>query len=138
MSTKYPWIPKEYYPAVMGACSYIRSTGWFNKAISYYAKKYNVDKDSLENYVRERQGAGQKIKGSSRRNYKYYWFKYVALDDWDNPYFGTGIYKATNRKNAINQISDGFVQIDEEVVFDTEAEAEEYATEWTAKNANNR
>ena len=41
---KYPYIKggKAMVAAVLGACSYIRETGYFNRAVTYYANKYNV------------------------------------------------------------------------------------------------
>ena len=74
MAYKYPYISdKNMYAAVMGACSYIRETGWFNKAVAYYAKKYHVDQDELAKHIRARQGAGQKANNDSNRR-KYSWF----------------------------------------------------------------
>lgn len=74
MEYKYPYISdKNMYAAVMGACSYIRKTGWFNKAVAYYAKKYRVDQDELEKHIRARQGAGQKANNANNRR-KYSWF----------------------------------------------------------------
>ena len=68
---KLPYIPdKRLYAAVMGACSYIRETGWFNKATSYYADKYGVNVEDVRKYVRIAQGNGQK-QGEKR---KYHWF----------------------------------------------------------------
>ena len=73
---KYPYIPKEYYPAVMFACKMIRENGYFNKAIKTASDYYDVDADKVEAYVRKRQGAGQKGK---TRKYKYY-VVYGAMD----------------------------------------------------------
>lgn len=68
---KYPYIAnKRMYCAVMGACKWIRESGYFNKAVSYYADKYGVDADELAKHIRARQGAGQK--GKKRGTYKYY------------------------------------------------------------------
>ena len=68
---KLPFIPdKKMYAAVMGACSYVRDTGYFNKATQYYADKYDVDVDEVRKYVRIAQGNGQKQ--AAKR--KYYWF----------------------------------------------------------------
>ena len=66
---KYPYIPKEYYPAVMYACSLIRKYHTFNMAIKTAAKEYDVDEVTLEKHVRKRQGAGQK---GTTRKYRYY------------------------------------------------------------------
>ena len=75
MAYRYPYIPdKTMYAAVMGACSYIRDTGYFHKAIRYYADKYNVDEDELERHVRERQGAGQRAKNREKPKRRYKWF----------------------------------------------------------------
>lgn len=69
---KYEYIPdKKMYAAVMGACAYIRNTGWFNKAVNYYADKYNVDADQLAEHIRRRQSVGQK---ASTKKRKYYWY----------------------------------------------------------------
>ena len=59
---KYPWVPREYFPAMMGALKMIRETGYFNKAVSYYSGKYNVDPNTLVKYIKERQGIEQKDK----------------------------------------------------------------------------
>lgn len=68
---KYPYIAnKKMYCAVMGACKWIRESGYFNKAVKYYADRYGVDADELAKHIRERQGAGQK--GKKRGAYKYY------------------------------------------------------------------
>lgn len=90
---KYPFIPREYYPAVMGACKMIRETGYFNKAVSFYADKYNVDRDELEKHIRARQSAGQKGKKSnnSGRKYKYFivvetcWCEADGVTSYSNP-----------------------------------------------------
>ena len=70
---KYPFIKggKAMVAATLGACSYIRDTGYFNKAISYYADKYNVDPKKLEENVRARQAAGQRASKAKR---VYHWF----------------------------------------------------------------
>ena len=63
---KYPYIPRDYYPAVIQACKMIRETGWFNKAVSYYARQYDLDETELAFHIRKRQAAGQK--GKRRTN----------------------------------------------------------------------
>lgn len=69
---KLPYIKdKKMYAAVMGACSYVKSTGWFNKATQYYADKYSVDVEEVKRYVRIAQGNGQKCSKIKRR---YFWF----------------------------------------------------------------
>lgn len=101
--TKYPYIPdKKMYAAVMGACKWIREEGYFNKAVSYYAEKYNVDPDELAKHIRARQSAGQK--GKTGRTYKYY-----LVDKREQSYGETHYYnapviiKATSAKNAERQ-----------------------------------
>ena len=119
MAYKYPYIAdKKMYAAVMGACSYIRDTGYFNKAVSYYADKYGVDAAELEAHIRKRQGAGQKGK---TRQYKYYVI--VALRDyyeggdegrftsweWNEKDYAAHTFikvvRATSSKNAKGQIT---------------------------------
>lgn len=71
---KLPYIrDKKMYAAVMGACSYVRDTGYFNKATDYYADKYGVDVDEVRKYVRIAQGNGQKTANSGESK-KYFWF----------------------------------------------------------------
>ena len=75
---KYPWVPREYYLAVKGACSMIRATGYFNKAVSYYSRRYGVDPDELAKHIRARQSAGQKGKtpksAGNNKGKQYKWF----------------------------------------------------------------
>ena len=72
---KLPYIPdKKLYAAVMGACSWIRESGFFNKATNYYADKYGVDADEVKKYVRLAQSNGQKAKAKQAPKKKYYWF----------------------------------------------------------------
>ena len=78
MGYKYPYIPdKRMYAAVMGACKYIRDTGYFNKAIRYYADKYDVDAEELASHIRARQSSGQRGKSPSTKGRKYKWFMVV-------------------------------------------------------------
>lgn len=116
MATKYPYIPKEYYAAVMFACKMIRENGYFNKAIRTAANYYGVDEDTLEMHVRKRQGAGQK---GTTRKYKYYvvagFDDFQANDDcgtcdsWDytlNEFKEKShkhIVKSTSKENAEKQ-----------------------------------
>lgn len=77
---RYPYISdKKMYAAVMGACSYIRETGWFNKAVSYYANKFGVDSVELANHIRERQSAGQKAKNKDKPKRKYRYFLFAII-----------------------------------------------------------
>lgn len=128
MKTIYPYIKdKNMYAAVMGACSYIRDTGYFHKAVSYYADKYKVDEKELEREIRKRQAAGQKGK---TRKYKYfvvkgytdYWVHDYDVDLLFSQYYPekwreerkyvARIIKAANRENAEKQIPKGTLDRD--------------------------
>ena len=71
---KYPYVPRDYYPAVMFACKLIREHGTFNRAIETAADYYNVDEDTLAKHVRERQAAGQKGKKGTTAGKKLKWW----------------------------------------------------------------
>lgn len=115
---KYPYIPKEYYAAVMFACKMIRKNGYFNKAVKAAANYYDVDEREVAKYVRKRQGAGQK---GTTRKYNYYavWgykdYQYLncdvyAYDSWeykDDDYIKHAfrkIIKATSADNAWRKV----------------------------------
>lgn len=79
---KLPYIPdKDLYMAVIGACSYIRETGYFNKATEYYARKYGVDADEVKRYVRIAQGNGQR-EAAKRQKRVYKWYAAVIMLDY--------------------------------------------------------
>lgn len=80
---KYPFIKggKAMVAAVLGACSYIRETGYFNKAVRYYSEKYDVDPDELEKNIRARQAAGQRSKSTAGRTYKYFIVARIITND---------------------------------------------------------
>ena len=83
---EYPYIPKNYYPAVMFACSCIRKYGTFNVACRAAAKKYNLDEDEIAKHVRARQSAGQK-KAAKKTTRKYWYFAFICFRDyWVNDY----------------------------------------------------
>lgn len=151
MAYKYPFIPdKTMYAAVMGACSYIRETGYFNKAVKYYANKYGVDEDELAKHVRARQGAGQKGK---TRKYKHFVciviHDYYVTDsdagyytswDWEEKDYKSHtkavIKRATSKKNVIEAIeknnpmpweSGEDLRVVKAYEFDSQAQAEEAA-----------
>ena len=71
---KYPYIPKDYYPAVMFACKLIREHGTFNRAIETASNYYNVNKSTLEKHVRARQAAGQKGRKGTNTGKKLKWW----------------------------------------------------------------
>lgn len=86
---KYPYIPRDYYPAVMFACRIIRESGNFNRAIRASASYYGVDATLLADHVRKRQGAGQ----SGRRRGSYRWFV-VRTQSWsEGSGYGTSSYE---------------------------------------------
>ena len=152
---KYPYIPKDYYPAVMYACSLIRKYGTFNVAVKTAANKYGVDKDEVAKHVRKRQGAGQK--GTSRK-YKYYvvvgytdhWvneydydilFSQYCPQEWkENRQRIKNIIKATNLENAKKQIPHG--ELDKDLRLRgfhlTDYRIFEYATQKEAEEATHK
>lgn len=152
---KYPYIPKEYYPAVMYACSCIRKYGTFNVACKAAAQKYGVDEDEIAKHVRKRQGAGQK--GQTRK------YKFFVAVGWEDHWYSMGdfdilwsqyepedwktkrrkvanVIKATSRQNAEERIPKGrldrngtmtgFCLTDYTLIeFQTEKEANQYIKE---------
>lgn len=149
---KYPFIPKEYYPAVMYACNCIRKYGTFNVAVNTAAKAYGVDRETVAKYVRERQGTGQK---GTKRDYKYFvvigwhdrWIQEYDLDilwsqyypeEWEEKRERVAIViKATNEENAKKKVPNGkmdrYGRISGDVIcdyemiaFDSEKEANAY------------
>ena len=149
MTRKLPYIPnKKLYAAVMGACSYIRATGYFNKAVHYYADKYNVSVDDVIRYVRIAQGNGQRMSTKKR---KYYWFaveySYAGerlgrvnyfVKDWAD----YAVVKATSETNAIRRISrdDDYSELGHWTAvgrikqFDTEEDAIGCCRKWKDEN----
>lgn len=74
MAYKYPWIPREYYAAVMYACKMIREYGTFNKSCHIAAEYYGVDEDEVRRHVSARSGAGKKGRKSATAGRKFkYW-----------------------------------------------------------------
>lgn len=60
--SKYPWIPKEYYAAVMFACKMIRENGCCNKDVHIAADYYGVSEYRTKWYVLEIIRSGQEPK----------------------------------------------------------------------------
>ena len=111
MEYKYPYIPnKRMYAAVMGACSYIRDKGYFNKAVRYYADKYNVDEDELAQHIRARQSAGQRGKSPKSKAKKYKWFIVCETTDLDiggeTRLYNPTIVKGLSRETVQRRYSD--------------------------------
>ena len=108
---RYPYIPnKTMYAAVMGACSYIRETGYFNKAVSYYAEKYQVDADELAKHIRARQSVGQKGRRSNSTGRKYKWF-IVCQTIWceadgETTYSNPQVLKGLTEETVISRFSE--------------------------------
>lgn len=157
---KYPFIPKEYYPAVMYACNCIRKYGTFNVAVNTAAKTYGVSSEIIAKYVRERQGAGQK---GTTREYKYFvvigwhdrwiheydvemlWSQYDP-EEWKQKRDKVAIIiKATSKENAIKKIPNGKMNrygemsgdviCDYEIIeFSTEKEVNAYIESIKKKN----
>lgn len=111
MAYRYPYIAdKKMYAAVMGACSYIRAKGYFNKAVSYYADKYGVDEKELAQHIRARQGAGQKGKKSNNAGRKYKWF-IVVRTCWtdasgETDYSEPQVLKGLTAKSVVSRFSE--------------------------------
>lgn len=109
---KLPYIPnKKMYAAVMGACSYVRATGYFNKATQYYADKYGVSVDEVRRYVRMAASEGQKEKAEkSPRKYLYFAIEFSigsergGFDYFEKEYAQYTIRKATSPENAKYQL----------------------------------
>ena len=107
---KYPYIPdKRMFAAVMCACHMIRESGWFNKAVSYAADKFNVDEDDLAKHIRERQAAGQRKKQTAKGR-KYKWFiseKWVRSEaDGEGHSLGLSVFRASSPHNAEHKFSE--------------------------------
>ena len=62
---KYPYVPKDFYPAVMFACKMLEEKFEFDTAIARAAEYYKVDTAELTEHVQKRQAAeNQKMKYS--------------------------------------------------------------------------
>lgn len=138
---------KDLYSAVMFACSMIREHGgqYFKIAIKKAAGYYQVDRDDVEKYVRQRQADGRR-KSSKTKGIKY---KYYAIESSEGGERSNGAYfepkwavysvaKATNKTNAMKQLSKGddwseygtqtwFGRVEE---FSTRQEAEACIRNW--------
>jgi hypothetical protein len=109
---KYPYIEggKKMVAAVLGACSYIRETGYFNKAVSYYADKYGVDEEELADNIRKRQAAGRKAKAAETggRKFKYYVVGNTSYCDamYDDTPSDLQIVRGLSKKTVENRFSE--------------------------------
>ena len=117
---KLPYIPnKKMFAAVAGACSYVRATGWFNKATQYYADKYNVNVEEVRRYVRIAQGNGQKKKNHAKPKRKFKWFAVEYS-------VGTGYENYFEESKALYTVRKGLT---EETVIRTMCKDENYDSE---------
>lgn len=110
---KYPLIKggKAMVAATLGACSWIRTSGNFNRAISYYANKYGVDRDELEANVRARQAAGQKGRKPATKGRTFKWFLVCEVSwsdaapekNYCDPQVLKGLSKKTVERRFVDQ-----------------------------------
>lgn len=151
--SKLPYIPnKKLYAAVMGACSWIRESGYFNKATRYYADKYGVDVDDVRKYVRIAQGNGQKQANKyKKRKYKYWAIEYSIggerfnnIEYFEKDHAQYSIEKATSKDNAMSHIDGNDRYWDEWAPqhffgrcepFDTKEQAKEQCEAWKKEAA---
>lgn len=141
---KFPYIPKEYYAAVMFAAKMVREEGTFNRAVKIASDYYGVDQEEVAKHLRKRQAAGQK--GKKRASYHWYVIPYVVYDG-DDHFYGIDscvrdghapsikIAKATSERNATHQVwkhydlfRDG-IDFGEIKEFESEEAANAYAKE---------
>lgn len=146
-SYKYPYIPREYYAAVMFACKMIRQNGYFNKAINTAANYYGVDADEVEYHVRARQAAGQKGTAKGRKYHYYIVCKWSEIAGDERYIHGITVEKATSSGNAIKKFSNADLKatmeldyggsyaplIGHSLVIDSEYESEESAQDGLEK-----
>lgn len=134
--TKYPWIPKEYYAAVMFACKMLRENGFFNRSITTAANYYGVDPDVLAKHVRARQAAGQR--GKKRGTYKTYRFKGTAEHYFRERFYGDVVFdvkiKALSLKNARKRLAEKVVgkeydPYEEDLLYNFEIDGEEVSND---------
>lgn len=109
---KYPYVPRDYYPAVMFACRIIRESGNFNRAIRASASYYGVDESVLADHVRKRQGAGQ----SGKRRGSYSWFV-VRTQSWcEGSGYGVPSYEVV-RGLSCDSVSRRFAERDDRMTI---------------------
>ena len=145
MGYKLPYISdKNLYFAVKGACSWIKESGYFNKAVNYYSNKYNVDSEEVSKYVRIAQANGQKNK--TRGTFKYFAIHGNIASDISGfaDYYSEDlaswfVVKALNAENAIKQIFkklgyndyDFWFAVGKSFEFETKEDAEDYVKKHT-------
>lgn len=115
MAYKYPYIPKEYYAAVMFACKMVRQSGYKNKAIKTAARYYSVDEDELRRHFEARAAAGAKGKGNTGKKFKYFVVAtYFGCDaqGFDEAPAKVEIVKGISKKTVKNRFSEADLNYD--------------------------
>lgn len=108
---KYPYIPKQYYAAVMFACKMIRETENKNRSIRTAANYYGVDEDEVRKHVDRRAAAGAKGRKSTSKGRKYKWFvigEFYGTDaGGENAHLSSiGVCKGLSAKTVVNRYSE--------------------------------
>ena len=102
----YPYIPKQYYPAVMLACKILREDGTYNRALSIAANYYDVDEDILKKHVDARVHAKKRESG-----YKMKWFVIERRCHCDANYdYGADVFVAKGRSKET--VESGYAKFD--------------------------
>jgi len=113
---KYPFIPREYYAAVMYASKLVRETGCKNQAIERAARWFNVDADEVRKHLDARIKAGSKGKKkatTSGKKYKYYLVgEYIGSDASGEVLEVVSVVKALTSKNATARFSESDMRFD--------------------------
>jgi len=100
---KYPYIPKDLYPAVMFAANCVRKYGTFNVACRAAARKFRVSEADVRKHLSARSHAGQ----TGRKHRPFKWFTACAYsihgDDGYISFSMPTVVKATSKSNAMKQ-----------------------------------
>lgn len=106
---KYPYIPKQYFAAVMFACKMVRENGYKNKAIKIAADYYNVDEEQLKKHFEARTAAGRKNAPTKHRKYKYFvvgTFYYCEASGLDELPDKVEVYKGFSTSTVKSRFND--------------------------------
>lgn len=104
MAYKYPFIPKNLYPAVMFAAKLVREKGTFNECCRIASRYYRVSEDEVRKHLQARCHSGQK--GRSHKPFKYFTACAIELQG-DAGLVAVScpqILKATTKENAAKQV----------------------------------
>ena len=88
---RYPYIPREYYPAVMFAAKMVREGTGRNVAVRRAADYYDVDEGTVSAHLAARSAAGRKAKS------KLFTYKWFVVEDQ----FGTDARGVTSIKYVV-------------------------------------